>query len=188
MVEDSFLTRMAHAPCSEENIESADYCGYLIDDSGGLSQHLDFPSGVLSNVDYFCKKDHAIQLIEFSDLSDSISQCSINLDQMLLEAEEQKGEPLTSREAKSIRKKAWALLTSEFRRKWNGSIAVMERLYRKNSIIDDNPEYCLLIVCKNGTEVRLQSLLKDRLTGTMRNVAICTTENIDTHLLDKIEN
>lgn len=63
---------------------------------------------------------------------------------------------------------------------WMGSIAVIERLYRKNNLAGD-PVYKILIVCKNKTDIRMLDLLKTSLSGMIQGrdtVEVCKTENV----------
>jgi hypothetical protein len=146
MIEDDFSVLLQHSICSEGNIEISECFAYKLDDVDGLSNHLGFSNNTLSKVDYFSKCNNCIQLIELSDLEDSIDRCTSDLDSEIKIAENVKGERLTTREIKPIRKKSWSPVINEFKNKWYGSIAIIERLYRKNKIYDDDPSYQLLIV------------------------------------------
>ncbi len=89
---------------------------------------------------------------------------------------------------RDITKTAWKETKVEFCKKWSGSIAVIERLYRKtNELSDIDPNYKLLIVCKDHTEVRMLDALKDQLlrqlSGMMGNVVICTTNTLNAGLI-----
>jgi len=77
----------------------------------------------------------------------------------------------------------WGTVTNEFKRKWCGSIAVIERLYRKNEVHESDPEYQLLIVCKNITDTRMLDQLCKSLDGMMKKVLVCNTENLEEFLI-----
>ena len=167
--EDDFLKKIQHAICDDGTIEQSNVEAYQLDDKDGLACHLGFHSSMIPKVDYYIKKDHIIKFIELSDLEEQINK--LHLEMSAIE-----GKP--AREAKKIRKKAWEPLTSEFKRKWCGSIAAIERLYRKNQMIEINPEYQLLIVCRNKTDPRILESLTTQLQGMMGPVKVTNTNNI----------
>ncbi|MDX9989790.1 hypothetical protein [Thiothrix unzii] len=183
MLEDSFIKEIEHAPCMNGCVEALGHHAYKIDGGDGLSENIGFNNGTLSNVDYFCKRDNDIQLIELSDLINSINECNVNMRSMLIDQQKKKGKKLSSTEEKKIRKKAWFPITSEFSKKWSGSIAVIERLYRKNKVLSDDPNYHMLIICKNNTDIIMLDSLKTQLIGMIRSLRICTTENASENLL-----
>lgn len=176
MIEDNFQSDIQHARCRNGLIESSSCCAFKIDDDDGLAAHLDFNNSSLSKVDYFHKNNDQILLIELSDLDNQLS----DIQSVLIEAHRNS---TTAKEKKEATKKAWSPLTFEFQKKWCGSIAVIERLYRKNELISSNPDYQLLIVCKNGTDIRLLDGLCSRLEGMIKSVKICKTEDISDYLI-----
>ena len=184
MIEDEFIKEIEHSVCIEGEIENSTCCAFKIDDVDGLATHLGFYSNIISKVDYFSKKENEIQLIELTDLKNSIQKCGYNLAEELDKAEKKKGKRLTTREERPIRKRVWLSVTGEFKQKWNGSIAIIERLYRKNKIYNDNPKYQLLIVCKNNTDIKMLDILKSRLQGMIKTVNICDTKNISSQLIN----
>lgn len=176
MIEDDFKKQIKHSKRRTESIsENSNKEAIKLDDNDGLAKFLDFPSSMLSKVDYFVKKEHQIQLIELTDLEEKVKDCFNTLNNLLKIAEEKKGEPLTTAEERAIKKE---VCMCEFKLKWYGSIAVVERLYRKNNITNINPQYQLLIVCKNQTDIRMLEVLKRRLVGMMGVVDICRTKDI----------
>jgi hypothetical protein len=139
----------------------------------------------VNKVDYFLAENIHVQLIELSDLEESARNCQQYIIDNLLNKE---NEQFTEAAKKVIRKEAWRPLTDEFIKKWSGSIAVIERLYRKtNELIDTDPKYTLLIVCKNKTDVKmldeLGKQLPRQLSGMMGNVKVCNTEKLNQFLL-----
>jgi len=183
MVEAPFSKRIEHSICSAGIVESSSSSAYKIDDDDGLANHLGFTNCMLSKVDYFDNDEDDIQLIELSDLEECILSCSFNYQKSLTAEETRKGERLTTKEMRPIRKEAWAPIVNEFKRKWFGSIAVIERLYRKNKVLEEDPNYGLLIVCKNQTDVRMLDTLQVQLQGMMGKVEVCNTEHISQYLI-----
>ncbi len=165
-----FLRQMQHAVGDDGKIEASNVDAFKLDDEDGIACHLGFNTSMLPKVDYFIENNHIIKFIELSDLEDQINKCN-------LEMASAAGK--TASEARKIRKKAWEPLTSEFKRKWCGSIATIERLYRKNQIIEVNPQYQLLIVCRNKTDPRILESLRSQLQGMMGSVKITNTKNIE---------
>ena len=175
-----------HATCREGLKESSACKAIQVDGNNGLARSLKFRSGMLSEVDYCRFSEHKIQLIELSDLENSIRLCENSLREELSQAEIEKGGELSEGEKKQIRKRVWESVTNEFKRKWSGSIAIIERLYRKNKITDTDPEYQLLIVCKNDTDILMLDELKHRLKCTMRTVEVCNTEHLSDVLIGSV--
>ena len=183
MLEDKFLKEIAHARCINNMVEQSGCYAHKMDGDDGIAKYLNFPDGVLSNVDYVCKNDNKVQLIELSDLSKASDESQENLRKLIAEKEAVKGKKLTASEEKKLRRKAWFPITTEIHKKWSGSIAVIERLYRRNNIPLEDPEYHMLIVFKDGTDVIMLDLLKDQLKGMIRNIKVCTTNNVADKLL-----
>ncbi len=182
MIEDDFMQIIEHAKDRSKHIERSTCYAFKIDDKDGLAQALGFSNTMLSKVDYFVKNDDAIQLIELSDLEDQIQKCRFNEIQQLATENTNK---LTAKEKRFIRKTAWSPMTNEFKRKWGGSIAIIERLYRKNRLCESDPNYQLLIVCKNQTDVIMLDALKVQLEGMMRIVQVCRTKDLSRYLIEE---
>lgn len=176
---DKFKKRICHSPCRNGHIESCNIDAFKIDDDDGLAYHLGFSTNTLSKVDFFLENDGTIHLIELTDLENFIKELHGSLLTKLAYHENTKGKKLTSKEQKLIRKNEWKPITDEFIKKWSGSIAVIERLYRKTGIIEDDPSYKMLVVCKNETDIRMLDELKTRLEGTMGSVTISNTGKVN---------
>jgi hypothetical protein len=180
-----YLQPIKHASCELGLQESSNLHAFKLDDNDGIAQAIGFHAGMINKVDYFMTEDINVQLIELSDLEESARNCQQYIIDNLLN---QENAQLTEAAKKVIRKEAWRPLTDEFIKKWSGSIAVIERLYRKtNELIDTDPKYTLLIVCKNKTDVKmldeLGKQLPRQLSGMMGNVKVCNTEKLNQFLL-----
>ena len=172
---------LCHAKDQQGEVECSEHKGYLIDDAGGLAEKLGFHNAMLSKVDYFRRQEADIQLIELTDLAEVAIDCHQTFNQ-LCEERRRQGR-LSGKEQKALRRQAWQIVTDELKLKWNGSIAVIERLLRKNKEIKLEPNYELLIVCKNHTDVQVLDGLKGLLAGMMGRVSICTTKDVEEWLL-----
>lgn len=186
---DDFISEIKHAKCQNDQVESSSEVAILLDDEDGLSIALEFSNSMVCKVDYFLRdSNHNIQLIELTDLEDIINKNKILIDSKIdalktkLQKEGSK-KKITSSERKEIRRNVWAPVVEEFKRKWAGSIAVVERLYRKENIIDENPKYMLLIVCKDKTESRILDVLKQRLVGMISDIKVCNTKDLSEFLV-----
>jgi hypothetical protein len=175
-----YLQQIKHASCELGLQESSYLQAFKLDDNDGIAKAIGFHAGMVNKVDYFVVENINVQLIELSDLEESAKSCQKYIIDNLLN---QENAQLTEAAKKIIRKEAWRPLTDEFIKKWSGSIAVIERLYRKtNELIDTDPKYTLLIVCKNRTDVQileeLGKQLPKQLSGMMGNVKVCNTETL----------
>jgi hypothetical protein len=176
-----YLQSIKHASCELGLQESSDLYAFKLDDNDGIAKAIGFHPAMINKVDYFLTENINVQLIELSDLEESARNCQQYLINNLLN---QENAQLTQAAKKVIRKEAWRPLTDEFIKKWSGSIAVIERLYRKtNELIDADPKYTLLIVCKNRTDVQILEELGKQLSGMMGNVKVCNTETLHQFLL-----
>ncbi len=180
-----YLQQIKHASCELGLQESSYLQAFKLDNNDGIAEAIGFHSGMVNKVDYFLTKDINVQLIELSDLEESAKKYQQYIIDNLLN---QENEQITEDAKNEIRKEAWRRLTDEFIKKWSGSIAVIERLYRKtNELIDTDPKYTLLIVCKNKTDVKildeLGKQLPKQLSGMMGNVKVCNTEKLNQFLL-----
>ncbi|SJM94784.1 conserved hypothetical protein [Crenothrix polyspora] len=162
---------------------------FKIDDSDGIAESLGFNNNMINKVDYFVEKGLCIQLIELSDLQENFKTCNAEISGAIEKINrDQSIKPKQKREqTKAIRKNAWRKIHDEFFKKWSGSIAVIERLYRKtDQPVESDPQYRMLIVCKNSTEAQiLEALTLDLivpLNGQCRidhEVQICRTEEVN---------
>jgi len=168
-MEKSYLCdHIAHSTCINGHVERCDCNVFKLDDADGLAEGLGFLNNQLSKVDYFTREGDCIQFIELTDLRETINDCvseRINIEQKQIQAKDKR----------KLRKKLWAPCVCEFKNKWFGSIAVIERLYRKNIRTKEDPSYSLLIVCKDGTDIRMLDALKTKLQGMMGEVTVTTT-------------
>ena len=180
-----YLQTIVHASCSIGEIESSASKAFKIDDNDGIAQAIGFHAGMVNKVDYFVANNNDIQLIELSDLEESIQNCHVYIERELKQLREFKGGDITIRDESKIIKAAWKDIKVEFCKKWSGSIAVIERLYRKTSELGDDadPSYKLLIVCKDHTDIKMLDALKGQLLGMMGNVEVCKTKTLSNALI-----
>ncbi|MCK9635220.1 MAG: hypothetical protein M0R41_02940 [Methylobacter tundripaludum] len=179
-----YLQTIVHADCADGIIESSTSRAFKIDDGDGIAKAIGFHAGIVNKVDYFVVKNNDVQLIELSDLEEQIHNCHVSIAEELQQLREVTGGDITKREENKIIKTAWKEIKIEFCKKWCGSIAVIERLYRKtNELGDADPNYKLLIVCKNHTDIRMLDGLKAQLSGMMGNVVVCKTETLNNVLI-----
>jgi hypothetical protein len=180
-----FTRQLSHAIDKDDNVESADVQAIKIDDANGIAASLGFGESMLSKVDYCACANGKVQLIELTDLEESLKNCRDLRIELTAQAKEQaraQKNKLTAKDHKRIRKQAWHVVTDEFKCKWNGSIAVVERLYRRNEIAND-PNYQLLIVCKNKTDSIMLDELTTQLAGMMGKVRVCNTNRVSDFLI-----
>jgi hypothetical protein len=184
----SYFKAIQHAACMAGEKESPDEAlmAFKIDDADGIAKAIGFHPGMLNKVDYFLVHNHDVQLIELSDLEECKQNCHAAIEKALNELKIAQS-PISKQQERDIVRSAWRDIKTEFVQKWSGSIAVIERLYRKsNELPDTDPKYKLLIVCKNHTDVEMLDVLKKQLSGMMGNVSICNTETLKSYLI-KIE-
>jgi len=169
-----------HSKCRDGKIEQSNLNAFKIDDPDGIAENIGFKGNMISKVDYFLENNLDVQLIEMSDLRQNLIDCNTKIKEEFANIEQEDISKKYKREKQKIAKKeAWKGLKDEFCKKWNGSIAVIERLYRKTKKIDDNPSYRLLIVCKDETDIRMLDDLTNQLNGMMGeqdDVRVCTTK------------
>ena len=179
-----YLQIIVHATCSVGATESSTSKAFKIDDNDGIAQAVGFHAGMVNKVDYFVANNNDVQLIELSDLEESIQNCHVYIEKELKQLRELKGDEITIRDESKIIKAAWKDIKVEFCKKWSGSIAVIERLYRKTSELGDaDPSYKLLIVCKDHTDIKMLDALKGQLSGMMGNVVVCKTKTLSSVLI-----
>jgi hypothetical protein len=173
--------------------ESSHLYAFKIDDSDGIydpygiAEHIGFKSNIINKVDYFLENELNILLIELKDLRDDIQS---NNEKIAIVFEQIEQEDIKAnykrRRKKEVIAQVWKIRRDELIKKWNGSIAIIERLYRKTNVsVDDDPKYRLLIVCKNETDIRMLDALVNNLNGMMaetEKVQVCTTETLSQFL------
>jgi uncharacterized protein YktA (UPF0223 family) len=177
----SYLKVIEHAKGTEK---SSNVMAFKIDDEDGIAEHIGFKGNMISKVDYFLEYDSTIVLIELSDLRQELITYGNTISGAFEKIAQEDIKPKYKREKQIVAKKqAWKGLRDEFSKKWNGSIAVIERLYRKtNKPADVDPKYNLLIVCKNETDIEILDGLVNQLNGMMgenKSVQICKTETLN---------
>ncbi len=184
----SYLLPIQHAACMAGEKESPDetLMAFKIDDEDGIASAIGFHAGMLNKVDYFLIHNHTVQLIELSDLEECKQNCHTAIEKARNELKTAQ-QPISKRQELDIVRSAWQDIKTEFVKKWSGSIAVVERLYRKSKEKPDaDPKYKLLIVCKNHTDVEMLDVLKKQLSGMMGDVKVCNTQTLKSQLI-KIE-
>lgn len=181
---DQFKTLMQHS-----DGECCGYYGYKIDESGGMREYLGFKEGQLSQADYFLidKSSNRAQIIELTDLTKEIKDCII-AESMLPNDIESFASLLTSSPKKAqkiVQNKIWAEVIAEFKNKWMGSIAILERYCRQDEYTD-NLDYQMLIVLKSNTDAKEIEILRNKLIGMMGKLPVCHTNTIERLLLVKL--
>ena len=178
-----YLQTIKHAACIAGESESSASKAFKIDDEDGIAKAIGFHAGMLNKVDYFLADNSDVQLIELSDLEECSQHCHAYIQKELDELRAVKNQ-ISKQEERDIVKAAWKDIKVEFCKKWSGSIAVIERLYRKtNELGDADPTYKLLVVCKNHTNIEMLDVLKLQLSGMMGNVKVCNTETLKRYLI-----
>lgn len=192
----------------EKGIEKSELTAYLLDNHKiddkheikGIAEEIGFNSNMICKVDYFVEEDIHVQLIELSDLQNSFRQFAAEISEPIaaINQDETIKDKWKREKIEAIKKKAWQSLRDEFLKKWSGSIAVIERLYRKtNQSAETDPQYSLLIVCLNETDVKMLDELntemneqlgdlKERLDGAcgmVKKVQVCNTSRLNKYLL-----
>ena len=179
-----FKKLVEHRKCREGIIEGSKTYAYVMDGENGISSELGFPSNMISQSDYFLINSNKLLFIELTDVADSIKECILNEQFLKLESATF-SELLRKKPEKAISiisGKIWSEVLSEFKNKWMGSIAILERYCRK---IDypDNFEYGMLIIIKNNTDPMQFDSLKMRLKGMIGDLELCTTDKTESVLL-----
>ncbi|ASF47330.1 hypothetical protein [Methylovulum psychrotolerans] len=185
----TYLRCLEHAKGTEKSVLMA----YKLDDADGIAEQLGFKTHIISKADYFLEQELHVQFIELSDLRESFKECAGKICSALAEINQDPtlSEKWKRERKKVIKQKAWQNLRDEFHKKWNGSIAVIERLYRKTGQpVDSDPRYSLLIVCKNDTDTKMLDELNAELSpllngmcGTVQKVQFCKTSQLEKCLL-----
>ncbi|CAG1020696.1 hypothetical protein DOJK_00513 [Patescibacteria group bacterium] len=169
---DEYLAVIKHKSSQNGDIETSNLKAFKLDDDNGIAVNIGFSPNMLKKVDYFLEDNHAIQLIELSDLRNQFNNCAseIKVEIEKIQTDNDKGTYKTKK-IKEAKRKAWQQLTDEFFKKWSGSIAVIERLYRKtNQSPDIDPNYCLLIVCVNETDIQILQRLNDEFANILNGM------------------
>ncbi|MBU1620397.1 MAG: hypothetical protein KJ556_08950 [Gammaproteobacteria bacterium] len=152
---------------------------YRLDGSDGILRASMFEDGTVSSADYFLDVGNKFYIIELSDLESSIRTAHTCINEQLTALGVNDIHRLRQRDRKQVKKKAWDPLTNEFKRKWLGSIAAIERMLRINRIYSEHPEYQYIIVCKNHTDIRVLDELLTQIKGMIRKVKATNTDLIE---------
>lgn len=163
-----YLACVEHAKSAEKSHIKA----FKLDDFDGIAERIGFKANIISRVDYFVEQGLHVRFLELSDLRNGFKTRSAEIGEAFekINAAPDISEKWKREQKKTIKNKAWQSICDEFFKKWSGSIAVIERLYRKtNQSVEDDPQYSLLVVCKNATDVKildeLNTELVERLNG-----------------------
>jgi hypothetical protein len=179
-----YIRTIEHSPDNTSKIETSHLNAFKIDDHDGIAKAIGFSDNMINKVDYFVVNNLDVQLIELSDLDNDVKKCLTCIEDETNKITETEQRKIRKREEKEIRQRIWKPIKDEFVHKWYGSIAVIERLYRKNNELGENdPTYSLLIVCKNKTDPRILDELKNQLSGKIANIEICSTKMLDKVLI-----
>ncbi len=177
-----YRKEVVHSKDRAGSVESAECFAYQLDEQDGLGCGLGFSNNEFSKVDYvvLCGENKTVQLIELSDVRDSLELCK----KELALAKSLIGKPSDKRRAM---KRAWQPLVSEMSNKWSGSVAIVERLFRKtfkDSVND--PVYIFLLVCKDGTDPLECEILINKLRGKIESIVVCNTSTLKNKIVSEI--
>lgn len=182
--QNSYLKCIEHKKDREGCIEKSELKAFKLDDNDGIAEYIGFNSNMINRVDYFLEDNHTIQLIELSNLKESAKEC---LSQIDIAVFNRAASISKAKATKNANAQVWQKLTDEFFKKWSGSIAVMERLYRKTHQPPDiNPSYCLLIVCVNDMDIKMLDGFTQRLKGMIDAVQVIKTNELSNFLIIKL--
>lgn len=189
---DSFRQLIKHDDGRDKAGESSSFFAYKIDENNGLCTHLGFKQNQISKADYFLidKTNNVAQIIELSDLSNTIQECKSA--QLVFEEDGKGAESFVGILNKSkagakkvIDKRIWSELTAEFKNKWMGSIAILERYCRKDEHFEDL-EYKMLIVLTSKTDLKELQIVCDNLRGMLGKVPVCHPHTIGELLIEHL--
>lgn len=185
MVElEKYLHFMEHDACRENNVETSTTKAYQLDGEYGLAKELGFHSSGFSKADYFKQEKEKVYFIELTNLKEDIKEC-ISCDKELKDSAlvRQYIKEANKNGLKSVQKKLWMEIITEFKGKWMGSIALYERFLRITSSPLDKPTYHLIVVLKNDTDSKdrdlLQITLRQKLSGMIPNIDVYLTKELE---------
>lgn len=169
--------------------ECCGFYGYKIDERNGLRAYLGFNEGQMSQADYFLidREANKVQIIELTDLTEHIKECII-AESIFSEDKASFAKMLAVKPKKAtqvIQRKIWAEVIAEFKNKWMGSIAILERYCRKDGYSSDL-DYKMLIVVKSNTDPKEIEVLRNKLIGMVGRIPVCNTDNVEQLLLVKL--
>ncbi|MBO0213016.1 hypothetical protein J0676_05920 [Vibrio sp. Vb2880] len=167
----------------EQEAEISEVSAIKLDEADGIGVALGFTNNSLSKADYLHIEENNFIIIEASDLRDQLKECvaSIAIEEAkalaALQATDPKKNKLPVKTKKPIEDRCYYSLKAELMQKWCGSIAISERLCRANGI-QNHPDYSYMIVCRNGTDVKVLNRFKQKMEGTIKNIKVLTTETL----------
>ncbi len=184
---------IAHAPYYGQ-AETSESFAYEIDN--GLSEKLGFANGQLSQADYFLVDNNTVQIIELTRLADEVKESMTlesfltqQIEQFSLTVQENNRQQFKKKTKSFIGQKVWAEVIAEFKNKWIGSIAILERYCRRIQQQQDFDYAKFLIILTNDTESNILDSLTLKLKsleGMNMQVKVCRTCDIDKLLITNI--
>ncbi len=176
---EDFMGEISHARGKDREFEKAGFHAIKLDDNDGISVALGFTNNMLNKGDYLHIDDDKFIIIEASDLRDQ-SECYFSLVKEKTEKlkKEKDLKKLPKNLSKNIEKECFSPIRAELSQKWSGSIATIERLCRRNRL-DIEPDYTYLVICKNDTEARIMDLIKHKMQGTIKNINVIKTDDVN---------
>ncbi|WP_318508236.1 hypothetical protein [Photobacterium leiognathi] len=176
---EDFMGEISHAPDNAGVSETTGVQAIKLDEQDGVSVALGFTNNMLNKADYIYLEDNKFIIIEASDLRNQsefyFSSLKEKTEKLI---EENDGKKLPRKISKNIEKECFYPIRAELSQKWSGSIATIERLCRRNRL-DIEPNYTYLVICKNDTEERIMDLIKQKMQGTIKNIDIIKTDDIN---------
>ncbi len=184
---------IAHAPYYGQS-ETSQSFAYEIDN--GLSEKLGFANGQLSQADYFLVDNNKVQIIELTRLADEVKESMTlesfltqQIEQLSLTVQESSRQQFKKKTKSFIGQKIWAEVIAEFKNKWTGSIAILERYCRRIQQQEDFDYSEFLIILANNTESNILDSLTLKLKsleGMNMQIKVCRTRDVDKLLIKKI--
>ncbi|MHA6606149.1 hypothetical protein [Photobacterium damselae] len=173
------MGEISHAIGRDQHNETTGFHAIKLDEHDGISVALGFTNNMLNKADYIHLEDNTFIIIEASDLRDqSDSYFSLLKEKTDKLKQEQNIRKLPVKITKNIEKECFYPIRAELSQKWSGSIATIERLCRRNRL-DIEPNYTYLVICKNDTEERIMDLIKQKMQGTIKNINVIKTDDVN---------
>ena len=168
---DDYYREVQHSADKEGKIEKAAISAYELDGDDGLYKLLGFNDSMLSKVDYFLLNDESVSLLELTDMKDTIAECRSQSEAVL-----DNPAIVKAKEKQQQVKKCWSPVFNEILKKWSGSIASVERLFRlfnHNQDVKHDYEFCLVV--KSNDDPRACDAFTSYLKGTIRSFTVVKT-------------
>ncbi len=178
--------------------ESSNSYAYQIDD--GFSEELGFANGQISQADYFLTNEKSeITIIELTRISEIIQEAFVTekkLEEQIklirndtISTSNKSKEDIEKKLNKTFKdfcsQKVWGEIINEFKNKWMGSIAILERYCRRIEQVEDFQYKTFLIVFSNDIDSRLFESVEEKLRklrGMGMQVIVCRTKDVDNKL------